>query len=73
MDRLFNIVIVGLLRNQRTIAKAIAEGVAQFRKLRSFFLLGWCGSHNQHQGNGWGWRIDLGDGYLAAKFPDQLQ
>ena len=40
LDRPFDPVVVGLLRNQGTIAKAIANGVTQFRELRCFFLLG---------------------------------
>jgi len=41
MDRPFDIVVVGLLRDQvRTTVKAIAERLTQFRELRSFFLLG---------------------------------
>ena len=52
MNRPFYIVAVGLLQSEGTITKAIAKGATQFRKLRSFFLLGGCGPHNQHQGDG---------------------
>ena len=52
MNRPFDILVVRMLRNEGTIAKAIAESVAQSRKLRSFFLVGGCGPRNQHQGDG---------------------
>ena len=40
MDAPFDLVVVGLLRNQGTIVEAIANGVTQIRQLRYFFLLG---------------------------------
>ena len=52
MDRPFDVIVVGLLQNQGTIAKEIVKGVTQFRELRSSFLFGGCGSHSQHQGDG---------------------
>ena len=68
MDKPFDVVVVGLLRSVGTIAKAIAKSFTQLRKLRSFFLLGGCRPHNQHQGDGGGAQIDLCDGYLSAEF-----
>jgi len=52
MNRPFDFLIVKLLRNEGTIAKAIAKSVAQLRKLRSFFLVEGCGPRNQHQEDG---------------------
>lgn len=40
MDKPFDVVVVRLLRDGGTIAKTIAKSVAQFHKLRGFFLLG---------------------------------
>jgi len=53
LDRPFDVFVVGLLRGQGTIAKAIAKRVTQFRELRGFFLFGGCGSQDQRdQGDG---------------------
>ena len=40
MDRPFDVIVVGLLRNQATIAKEIVKDVTQFRELRGFLLFG---------------------------------
>lgn len=68
----FDIFVARPSQNEGTIAETIAKSFAQGCELRSFFLLGGCGPHNQRQIDGFRERMDLGNGYLAAEFDNMF-